>query len=560
MNIQSSTLLSGTSKTIKVVNGCIIATEGPNMVSKMGLGGLNIDYDSVMTTRQTLKVSGLDTPIMYGFLGSEITLLCIIPTYGTANPYSCSGTSNYLEYYYEDEPLVRRTLTDILILSGDAEHRIPQVYLYNPNSYIVTIDIMVANLDENTISTSLVPTYTEFKGLSFSSVQTDQIYSTTCTGSTQFEIKDINGNVQVVIPYNKIDIITINNELITVSTKSDNSIKLTFLSAFNAKQALSRMSWVMESSINRYITGSYPGLDTTAPVITFNPYSIPEVLNSYYTLGGGVINQTTIRNVFISSVVDYDNANIVRDASINKEDVNLLIINNLSGDQTTGITVDGSYSITFTATDVAGNSVSSTKQAVVDFTPPTIHYFSTAMASNTIDLTGGTISQSTLRSYYINYVSDTIDITIPNTNVTIYVTSGATPISYPISGIGYYDLTFSVFDSAGNEGGGTTTLHVIESSFPVITYNNVFIGTGFTMTTSNYPLSIYYPTGISYTDIISYAISAVTDTYDGNIPLSNVIVSGAGVEPITTGLYDITISVSDSSGNNTSVVRELRVI
>jgi len=473
MKIQNNNLLAGTSKSIEFYNTCVIAKEGPNMVSKMGLGGIEIDYDSVLVTRQTLASETRDTPIMYGFLGTDITFLMIIPNYGDMNPQNCSGSTQYLEYYFEDQPLVRRTFTDILVLSGDADHRIPQVYLYNPNSSTVTVDIMAANLDENTISTSLVPTYSELQGLSFSSIQTDQIYGVGCTGSTQFEIYDINNDLQMVIPYNKIDIITIENELLTVSTKSDDDIKLTFLSAFNALQALSRMNWVMEMSISRFATAIYPGLDTTAPTITFNSVSTPEVMQYV----DGVVNQANIRWRFIApnGVTDYDDAGIIRDGLINNADVSLLIYNNATGEQVSAITQDARYSVTFTAKDLAGNYTRTTKDVIVDETAPEIYYNntvsvspSTILSANTVmDLTGdtltpGTIYKDDMRTYYLNYIWDNVDGEISKSAVTITISSGSTTFE-TITGIGYYTIDFSVSDTATNTTTGTTNLRVTES-------------------------------------------------------------------------------------------------
>jgi len=559
MNIQSSNLLAGTNKAIQVANTCFIAKEGPNMISKMGIGDLNIKYDSVFTTRQTIKASGKDTPIMYGFLGTDITFLLIKPIYAYTNPQAgCSGsTSNYLEYYFEDEPLIRRTLTDILVLSGDADHRIPQVYLYNPTKNIVTVDIMAANLDENTITTSLVPTYSELKGLSFSSIQTDQLYGLyagPCTGSTQFEIKDINGNTQMVIPYNRIDIININNEVLTVSTRSDDPVKLYFLSNFNAQQALSRMNWVMEQSLTRYATSTYPGLDTTAPVITFNP-------NNYImNYVNGVVTPAAIRFKYITNVIDYDNNNILRDGTINTADVNLLILNNNTGEQVSAVTYDGRYSVTFTAKDLAGNSTSSTKPLIVDGTPPTIFYTS-ASTANQIDIFGtptpGTIFKNDLNVYYIDYVWDDVDGQIPNSAVTISINSGNTAYT-AITNIGYYDINFSVFDAALNERTGYTLLHVTESSIPQFIYNNVFSGSAFTMSISANTSST---TGITQQDIRTFALSSVIDAYDGVISLSNVVVSGSILPtPIDSPTeFEITFNVSDISGNEKTETKWLIV-
>jgi hypothetical protein len=416
-------------------------------------------------------VSDRDIPIMYGFVGTDITFLLVKPNYGGLNPMNCSGDTGYLEYYFEDEPLVRRTMTGILVLSGNADHRIPQVYLYNPTENIVTVDIMAANLDENTISTTLLP-YSDLRGLSFNSIQTDQIYSIYggTTGSTQFEIYDINGNIQMSIPYNNIDIISILNDTITVVTTSDTNVRLIFLSNFNAQQAMSRMQWVMGTSISRYATSIYPVLDTTAPVITWNPYNIPQVMNYV----GGVVTKNALRNRFIASVNDYDDNNIVRDGSISIFDVDVLIINNNTGEQVTGITTDGNYSITFTAKDLANNSTTSTKSVVVDEYGPTIYYNSgltfdtqhmilytnTEMNLTADTSTPGTIYVDDIRRYYLDYVWDDVDGVIAKSSVSVLITSGSTYTE--IDELGDFVLDFTVYDAAGNSSSGTTILSVVD--------------------------------------------------------------------------------------------------
>jgi hypothetical protein len=457
MKIQNNNLLAGTSKTIEFYNNCVIAKEGPNMISKMTLNDMAISYDSVFVTKQTLKSDSRDMPIMYGFLGTDITFLMIKPNYGGMNPQNCSGSTQYLEYYYEDQPLDRKTFTDLLVLTGDDSHRIPQIYLYNPTDNIVDVNIMAANLDENIISTSIIPTFSELNGLSFGSIRTDQIFCDICTGSTQFEIFDINENLQMVIPYNKIDIITIKNELLTVVTKSDDDIKLTFLSSFNALQTLSKMSWVMEKSIIRYITAIYPGLDTIAPEILYK-VSSPQVM-SYID---GVITQADIRWRYIDTVIDYDNIGIIRDGNINNSDVSLFIINQSTGVQLSAITNDARYSVTFSVTDLAGNTINETKDIIVDSSPPNIFY-TTGYTLNSMNLIGdpGIIDKDDLCRYYLNYVWDDVDGLITNDNVNITILSGITNIE-EILNIGQYTINFNVSDIAENITTGTTILNVVE--------------------------------------------------------------------------------------------------
>ena len=188
MRIESNKLLNSTNKNISFVNNCIYAKDGPNCAGKINLGSISINYDSFFSANMTLQPDDKDMPIMYGYLGTEITFLSIVAHYNE-NPQVCPGDTR-IEYYYEDQPLIKRTFTDILVLTGNEDHRIPQIYLYNPTEQVVNLEIMVANIDINKISTQLNPKYEGVDGLSFNSIISDQIFGTNCTGSTQFEIFD----------------------------------------------------------------------------------------------------------------------------------------------------------------------------------------------------------------------------------------------------------------------------------------------------------------------------------------------------------------------------------
>ena len=549
MKITGSSLLTPTQKTIQFYNNCIVANEGPNQVAKQNLANLSIKYDSVFSARQTIAPDTIDQPIMYGFLGTDITFLSIVPTYTEEFIQTCSGTTNYLEYWFEDQPLIRRTFTSVLVLSGDDIHRIPQIYIHNPSNNTVYLDILAANLDNNTISSNLYPEYTELNGLSFSSVITDQIYGLNCTGSTQFEILDLNDNTQMVIEITKIDIIKIEDNILIVYTTSDDPIKLNFLSNFNAQQTLSKMNWVIENTVNRYITKTYPVLDTTPPTITFNPHTNPTIMTSLPIYKSDLIFR------FIDNVTDYDNNNVIRDGIINNNDINVIIIDTKTGVEVSSITYDSSYSVTFNIKDLAGNTTNETKNVVVDSTAP-IFIFNSGI-TNTMDLsadtiTPGIINYSDIEIYYINHIWDDVDGII--TNVSTIISSGSTTYT-GITLLGDYNITFTTSDSALNIATADVSLKVIETEAPIINYT--FTGDTFTMSISGDSLST---TGITEDDIKTFAVLGITDNYDGILNINNLSIIGV-LYPITSvGVYNITFDISDSSLNQTNDAKILNII
>ena len=76
--IQPNILLTPTEKLIKPYECSFIVIEGPNLKGKLNLEGLEIKYDSFYLSQLTLNESAKDQPLVYGFLGSDITFLMII--------------------------------------------------------------------------------------------------------------------------------------------------------------------------------------------------------------------------------------------------------------------------------------------------------------------------------------------------------------------------------------------------------------------------------------------------------------------------------------------------
>ena len=353
MKIQANSLLKGTDRTIEFYNTSIVVKDGPNLGSSIKLGDLQIPYDSFFTSKMTLPSQGNYFPIMYGFLGTDITFLLIKVNYGgdNANPQTCAGQDKYIEYYFENTPQETRSICEMMILTGDKNHRIPQVYLYNPSVFDVTVEILVANIEPNVITGAILETSNNIYGLAFNDVLTDQIYGMSSTGSTQYEIIDINGSIQMVIPYNRIDILKIIGDTITISTTNEESIKLVFVSDFNAKQAFSRMNWVKKSTSTRYLTKNNIGLDTISPVITYNtPIPTGMTLSLPTT-----IKKSDLLTAFVYNVIDD------RDGEINKNNIDLMIIKNINGEIFNEISEIGEYTLTFNISDIAGNTTSDNK-------------------------------------------------------------------------------------------------------------------------------------------------------------------------------------------------------
>jgi hypothetical protein len=425
-------------------------------------------------------------------------------------------------------------------------HRIPQMYLYNPTDFDVRVEIMVANIDPNDFDFN--DKYDTVSTLYFNSVITDQIYGMSTTGSTQFQILDYNGNIKMTIPFASIRVVNKRGAELVLTAKDNKNIKLIFLSEWNCYQAYSRMSWVIESTTTRYLTKAFPGVDNAGPVITFNSLGNP----TYLPLGNG-IDKNDIRFRFLNNIWDYDSVGSVRDGNISIYDTDVTIMEIGSLAQLSSITYSGDYTIMFMIKDIAGNTTSQVRELLVDSTSPVINY-TTGFTTNIMDLTGntstpGTITRDDLNRYYILYVWDDIDGIIANSAVTITINSNSGITG--ITDIGYYTINFSVSDRCMNTTTGTTTLRVVDSYYPVFVYNSGFTGSTFYLSLSD------FGTYLSANTYITTTVSAVTNYFEGNIPLSNVSVSVVGgPQPtfplVTTGTYTLMYSVYNYSGHITN--------
>ena len=588
MEIRPSDLFKPTTKVIKYsgYENALVASEGPNTVAKFPLTK-QFNYESVFTGKMILQPGIGDQPIVYGFVGNQITFLAISidynylqsqnsslypksSSYGSNNSGglsyggnynnevsnnakypSCNNSSNgqsgnYIEYYFEDEPLIRRPITDLLVLTGNEYHKIPQIYVYNPSTTdTVMLTIMAANIGNNVISPNINNTRTTFTNLTYTSILSDQTqYLIGYTGSTQFQIYNGSGNLILSIPYMKIEIVEVVHNTMTVSTDSDTLIDLVFLSEFNARQAHSRMSWVLEDYTKRYLTPNNPPVDDQGPVINF--YSAP--INHY---SGVTLTKDQLRYIFIQSIVD------ARDGNINIYNANVVIQKQNSILQFETITEPGTYWIYFSVKDIAGNETSGTKTLYVYDSAPRIVYKTPTTPPDTMFINDSwyykvvynqnIISVDDIRTYYIDHVEDYVD-TIPNSGVTVTISSGTTFSGITSSGItlvGNFNIKFSVSNGVGLTTTDTKNLNVYTdyTMVPYVYYNSGYTETGYT-------ISSQYTQNRSY--FLTEVVSAITyNEYDPYTTVDSIEIDGLTF-PTTGGTYSTIFKLSNYSGIDNS--------
>lgn len=454
--IQSNKMLPPTARVIRPYQCSMIATEGPNILGKLNMSGVEIPYFSQFTTRMILNPGAVNQPLLYGFLGTDVTFVLLKFTYDETDPLCMIEEEQFIRYYYQDQPSVKRYANKLLLLTGNSVHRIPQIFLENPGEVRVYVDALIANLEQSDISSNEAD-ITTVSNLYHNSILSDILWvqSNLTSGSTQLQIINSDGYVEVYVDY--IDISSIEtryetNELV-ITTVSDTSIILGFLSTFEMYQARSRMSWVMKLPNERYLTAESPSVDVIAPVFSINPTLIPISPNTYvypYSSGSTLLPAAII-NYFITGITD------ARDGSIPINNTNITIREYGHVETLSGITTIGVYDIIMTIADNANNQTMLNFIMICDDVPPVITFkpvaSGTGFTMTTIDMTspayGITYNDIIIKS--VDNVYDTVDGIIPNSNIIINIdaVSGVTGLTH-ITEMGDYIVTYTVYDKGGN--------------------------------------------------------------------------------------------------------------
>jgi len=114
----------------------------------LGVSELRMPYRQLLKGRIILKAGQVNYLLNHLGLGDNATFLAIKATY---NIKSVIEADNYVEWSFYDDVSRINTLSQLLVLTGNSTNRIPQLFLTNTNSkYPVTLDVMVAVIDDNT--------------------------------------------------------------------------------------------------------------------------------------------------------------------------------------------------------------------------------------------------------------------------------------------------------------------------------------------------------------------------------------------------------------------------
>lgn len=355
----NSSLFGPSQGYIKFLNGDAVAIDGGNIAERLILNDLKIPYKQILKSRVILKPGQIDFLLNYLGLGDNSTFLMLVARY---DPKSKIEEDNYVSWNYFDDPTKTYHFNQLLALTGNSTHRIPQLYLHNPNAtYPVIIDVMVAVIDD---------VYSFFPDAGGA--------GTTITLMTLCRILNIYGTLVILqtdlsTPMLYINVSIINsiertNNIIKINKISEGPTYLNFIDEFNAKQSQSLINWVLEDN-NRLITdlgNCTQRQDNEPPVIYFTDnVLLDSITGNWSTLDSGTFSATMsiffegisgeiTKDILMSYLIDdvIDN----RDGQIGLTYSNLTIVQGTQSTVST-ITNSGTYSLFFTIKDIAENFV-----------------------------------------------------------------------------------------------------------------------------------------------------------------------------------------------------------
>ncbi len=184
--------------------------------------------------------------------------------------------------------------------------------------------------------------------------------------------------------------------------------------------------------------------------------------------------------------------------------------------------IPGTFTVTYTATDSAGNTTSATRTVnVTDSTPPAILVLGDNPATVEVN---GVYSDAGATA------ADDVDGPVP-------VTASGLPV--PTSSLGTFTVTYTAVDSAGNATSATRTVNVVDTTPPVIVVAGANPATA--------------EAGDPYVD----AGASATDNVDGAVA---VTVSGLPINTSIPATFTVTYTAVDSAGNATSATRTVNVV
>ena len=356
---------------IKIQGGDFVAIQGANVMERLITSDLRMPYKQVLKGRLILKAGQSNYLLNHLGLGDNATFLALKATY---DPKSVVEEDNYITYNYYEDLLKNYYFDQLLVLTGNSTHRIPQLYLTNPNSkYNVFIDVLVGVIDDTYSYFSDISnqTGTTFFGLEYTDIKTHIIGETIVI----FD-KNTPPLPLVYLDLSDINSLEVAGKILTIDDSSLGTIILQFLTENDAKQAHSILNYVLENptvDINTLSPMgdiidpvvyffSNVGSSASQPYISFNgatagvPYNTSQGFTFSTTMSLSTWGTSSIitKQILIDNLINYVTDN--RDGTMSMIPNNL-VITATNSTILSQITNTGTYSVSFSYFDFAGNQL-----------------------------------------------------------------------------------------------------------------------------------------------------------------------------------------------------------
>ncbi len=366
MSCNSSSIFGASNNYLKFQGGDLIAVEGSNTAERLILSDLRIPYKQLMKSRIILKAGQVNYLLNHLGLGDNATFLCLKVTY---NPLSVNPEDNYLTWNYYDDFSRLYPMGPMLILSGNSTNRVKQIYLTNPNTkYPVMIDVIAAVVDDEY---SFYSDTVNQLGLSFTNLTLDNIETHIPDDSIVIWDSNIPRSPLAYVILSNIASISRIGKLLLLDDISVGRLYLDFTTEYDAKQANSVINYVLENS-GVVIQNLSPLADLTSPVIYFylnvgntssgatisvvggtqSPVntSMGLTFSTNLSLGTYSYTKSMLLDLIIGSASDNRDGNM----TITDSDITLYDGMNIAA---SSIITTGTYSISFSVSDIAGNVI-----------------------------------------------------------------------------------------------------------------------------------------------------------------------------------------------------------
>lgn len=363
MSCSSNSIFDSPNTYIKFQGSDLVSVEGASLLDRLSLSNVIAPFKQILKGRIILKPGQSNYLFNFLGLGDNATFVALVPRFDVK---SVMEEDNYVNFVYSTDLIHTYSFKEIMILTGNSTHRIPQLYLTNNNSlYSVIIETIVAVIDDN--QTFFADTTNQI-GLTYTNLSIGNIQ--TWIVNESIVVYD-NNNPPAALVYLTLSTITSLQQqgtILVINDLSIGNIFLQFKTLYDATQANSAINYVLNTP-NAVIGGNYP--DLNPPTIYFNyifgasgsvinllgatvsgPYNSNQGLTfssstnlAYY---GGTISAANIISDAISSIVD------------NKDGIIIPLPNQIFVNGSLiplGITMSGTYSITFNIVDLAGLEV-----------------------------------------------------------------------------------------------------------------------------------------------------------------------------------------------------------